>query len=322
MSFKRQRRSLPCLPTSLTNPAGLPEEFKECDRISPVGFLNEHGRLSGRRSVSPVRSPPMSGHGRIKHQPSALGGFVGSPGLNRLSTLGSALSQHESLRRYHSSGCTYAVSSNSLNAIIATESAIKHQNSCPSNLGFLDRSLPGQHQRVHAVQSLHLNSSNESAGHSSGSNQHSDDNDSDLESKIYRRSPGLMHQGSIPSSYSDHPNRCTELHRSGRSKLVRQASMSSTLPPYYHSPNQLSPSSPQPDSPAPLAGQAGLRPCPPLQRNESMIYEEDVPVIVRRRGCMLRVRITSFVDCDDPEDGTTVSIIRGAHCFIMLSYSS
>jgi hypothetical protein len=27
-----------------------------------------------------------------------------------------------------------------------------------------------------------------------------------------------------------------------------------------------------------------------------MVYEEDVPVIVRRRGCMLRVRITSFAD--------------------------
>lgn len=35
---------------------------------------------------------------------------------------------------------------------------------------------------------------------------------------------------------------------------------------------------------------------PQLQQNESMVYEEEVPVIVRRRGCMLRVRITSFAD--------------------------
>ena len=38
---------------------------------------------------------------------------------------------------------------------------------------------------------------------------------------------------------------------------------------------------------------------PGLERNESMVYEEEVPVIVRRRGCMLRVRITSFADDGD-----------------------
>lgn len=39
-----------------------------------------------------------------------------------------------------------------------------------------------------------------------------------------------------------------------------------------------------------------------LERNESMVYEEEVPVIVRRRGCMLRVRITSFADDGDEGD--------------------
>ena len=40
---------------------------------------------------------------------------------------------------------------------------------------------------------------------------------------------------------------------------------------------------------------------PSSQRNsvsESTIFEEDLPVIVRRRGCMLRVRITSITDDD------------------------
>lgn len=41
-----------------------------------------------------------------------------------------------------------------------------------------------------------------------------------------------------------------------------------------------------------------------LARNECMVYEEEVPVIVRRRGCMLRVRITSFAD-DVDESGQT-----------------
>ena len=31
---------------------------------------------------------------------------------------------------------------------------------------------------------------------------------------------------------------------------------------------------------------------------ETTIFEEDVPVIVRRRGCLLRVRITSITDDD------------------------
>ncbi|KAL8618616.1 hypothetical protein ACOMHN_015726 [Nucella lapillus] len=43
---------------------------------------------------------------------------------------------------------------------------------------------------------------------------------------------------------------------------------------------------------------------PPLEHNESVVYEEEVPVIVRRRGCTLRVRITSF--SDDPFDAETV----------------
>ncbi|KAK7099860.1 hypothetical protein V1264_022907 [Littorina saxatilis] len=51
-----------------------------------------------------------------------------------------------------------------------------------------------------------------------------------------------------------------------------------------------------------------LQPQHGLERNESMVYEEEVPVIVRRRGCMLRVRITSFAD-DDFDAGKPLSAI-------------
>ena len=34
---------------------------------------------------------------------------------------------------------------------------------------------------------------------------------------------------------------------------------------------------------------------------QSTIYEEEVPVIVRRRGCMLRVQVTSIVEDADGE---------------------
>lgn len=36
----------------------------------------------------------------------------------------------------------------------------------------------------------------------------------------------------------------------------------------------------------------------PSSSTETTIFEEDVPVIVRRRGCLLRVRITSITDDD------------------------
>ena len=36
----------------------------------------------------------------------------------------------------------------------------------------------------------------------------------------------------------------------------------------------------------------------PNSSTETTIFEEDVPVIVRRRGCLLRVRITSITDDD------------------------
>ena len=36
----------------------------------------------------------------------------------------------------------------------------------------------------------------------------------------------------------------------------------------------------------------------PKSSTETTIFEEDVPVIVRRRGCLLRVRITSITDDD------------------------
>ena len=39
----------------------------------------------------------------------------------------------------------------------------------------------------------------------------------------------------------------------------------------------------------------------------STIYEEDLPVIVRRRGCFLRVRITSFTDEDDETEPPLLS---------------
>lgn len=50
---------------------------------------------------------------------------------------------------------------------------------------------------------------------------------------------------------------------------------------------------------APASPRTTNPPAPKLERNESMVYEEEVPVIVRRRGCMLRVRITSFADDGD-----------------------
>ncbi|GFN87081.1 microtubule-associated serine/threonine-protein kinase 2 [Plakobranchus ocellatus] len=96
-----------------------------------------------------------------------------------------------------------------------------------------------------------------------------------------------------------------------RRQLSLSRSMSGTL-----SPSQLSPSSSLtslfPPTPVACTSSAALNTSgpqistpghhPPLQRNESMIYEEDVPVIVRRRGCLLRVRITSFIDPDSPSE--------------------
>ena len=42
--------------------------------------------------------------------------------------------------------------------------------------------------------------------------------------------------------------------------------------------------------------------------NESTVFDEELPVIVRRRGCMLRVRITSFTDTDTDGDGDTLEV--------------
>lgn len=38
----------------------------------------------------------------------------------------------------------------------------------------------------------------------------------------------------------------------------------------------------------------------PTRRQESVTYEESIPVIVRRRGCMLTVRIVSVDDIEEP----------------------
>lgn len=398
MSFKRPRRSLPSLPTSLTNPAGCPAEFKLDDHgrcsplsaqvpFSPISDRCLMSPLAGRRCVSPVTCPscgaPSFGKSRqhegLKHQPSGFGGYVGRIGTG-MSTcsllgrrphsascgLGSVFNQHESLRRHHSSGCAYSASSSAgnLNTIVSGEKVIKHQHSCPSNLGrlgrpfhichnhFLQRSLRfsasssgRQHSsdsNQHSVSSLHLSST--SLQHSSASS--SDDTDTEVNTEnssspgIYVRGAGLVHQGSIPRS---HPRRkhlptdgsssdCksrpgTPSHNSdsspssqcrARFKVVRHTSWARSLPESL-SPNLLSPSSPpissRLESPSSAISRSfgsgsssvassprGAQPA--LQRNESMIYEEVVPVIVRRRGCTLRVRITSFADVDVEGDGS------------------
>ena len=128
----------------------------------------------------------------------------------------------------------------------------------------------------------------------------------------------LTGQDMLPPITVVNPAPSSPSHRTGR--LRRQLSLSHSMSGNL-SPNQLSPSSSVASLLAPtavpctangtlhssgsLTTSAGQH-HPPLQRNESMIYEEDVPVIVRRRGCLLRVRITSFIDSDSPnEDGTT-----------------
>lgn len=398
MSLKRPRRSLPSLPTSLTNPGGCPAEFRLDDtgRFSPLSsqtMLSPTGDMSprsGRRSASPVRGqrrvcPNSQG---LKHQPTCFGGYAGRFGMcvnapamigRRLNSASSGLagviSQHESLRRHHSSGCAYSssASSCSLLSFVNGERAIRHQNSCPSNLGsigkFSNSSLNHHAYRnlrsTLASSSQHLSDSHQ---HSSGSLQRfssSDDTDTEVNSDspsvhsgAYVRGAGLTHQGSIPCAHpvkkltrgdstdngsSDGGSRSgTPSHHSDdspcspcrlRSRLARQTSLTRSLPGNL-SPSQLSPASsptslrlesPSPTSlrsPDPVRGASGVAPssgsqCTPhtaLQRNESMVYEEDVPVIVRRRGCMLRVRITSFVDADgetsrDLATPTLVSII-------------
>lgn len=396
MSFKRPRRSLPSLPTSLTNPAGCPAEFRQDDqdRLAALATqslffpVSDPGRVSpgrvspvsGRRSVSPVKcqrciSPNCSHirtyHGLI-HQPSSFGGYVGrfGSGMNTVNLLGcrpdstcSGLSvntyQHDTLRRHHSSGCTYptSASSSNLSSFVSDENKLKHQNSCPGNLA----------QVEHPFQFSQINRSQHSSGsyqHSSGSLQHSfsasdsDDTDTEISIKnssrlsgIYVRGAGLVHQGSIPclhpyrkhshtvasdsgcvsgdkrqdaSSY--HLDEPSSIHFRTKDSISRHTSWAKNLPGSL-SPQQLSPSSSQAslrlESPSPTSSRSfDYIPCPscaspslspprsphpPLQRNESMVYEEDVPVIVRRRGCMLRVRITSFVDPDGEESGDMIT---------------
>lgn len=410
MSFNRPRRSLPSLPTSLTNPSGCPAEFKQSisGRLSPSALqgaggrlspstvqvlfspVSDHGRMSpigGRRSASPVtgqrhvspsRSPSRSPPG-LKHQPSGFGGYVGrlGPGMSAMNLSGrrpsstscslDSSAQHKTLRRHHSSGCT-SVSSPSycyLNTP-GPENTLKHQNSCPGNLGDDGNCISlyhSPHRCLHSAVSSSNHHSSCSIRRSSGSLQHSssqsDSDDTDLDaagkptsgrSSIYIRGAGLVHQGSIPCSHPHRKSSESELYDSNccicerRLSITghmsdqpsqnymasccssRRASCSRTLPESL-SPKHLSPSSSQATlhvddasltptrsvsyMPYPSGPTASLSPPrsphPPLQRNESMVYEEDVPVIVRRRGCMLRVRITSFVDADEDDPGELVT---------------
>ncbi|KAK2154534.1 hypothetical protein LSH36_266g03000 [Paralvinella palmiformis] len=47
---------------------------------------------------------------------------------------------------------------------------------------------------------------------------------------------------------------------------------------------------------------------------QSTIYEEDVPVIVRRRGCMLRVQVTSIVEDTDGEWQNSSCLHQNSDC--------
>ena len=44
------------------------------------------------------------------------------------------------------------------------------------------------------------------------------------------------------------------------------------------------------------AGDWWRPPSPPAELAESTVYEADVPVVMRRRGCTMRVRISSFAE--------------------------
>ena len=49
---------------------------------------------------------------------------------------------------------------------------------------------------------------------------------------------------------------------------------------------------------------------------QSTIYEEEVPVIVRRRGCLLRVQVTSIVEDTDGEWENSSHHLRNVCMFI------
>ncbi|XP_035827473.1 microtubule-associated serine/threonine-protein kinase 3 [Aplysia californica] len=258
MSFKRPRRSLPSLPTTLTNPETCPDEFKVADlppgRVSPIlgqGRLSPSGEpagrmspqtgrrsaspVSGRRRVSPVRTPGRISPG-LKHQPSCFGGYAGrnTPGMpgtptavsggaspfgllgrrphSTSSGLGSVLFQHDVLRRHHSSGCSYMSSSasGSLGSLLGdTSQSLRHQTSCPGNLGQFTRSPLSHELKFHH----HSSVDSQNSQHSSSYQYKSDSSDRDTpdvferpasaESR-YHPGAGLIHQGSIPYAHHHH----------------------------------------------------------------------------------------------------------------------